>query len=255
MKKLGSVLAVLMMAGGLFALDGKQIAQKSHDVSESKTTHSAVVMELINSNGDVDTRMIEEFGIKENDLSSTVMVFRSPASVKNTRFLKKENDGRADDKWIYLPALKRVRRIASSDGSKSFMGTDFTYDDMETREVERDNHTLLKEETINGFDCYVLKAIAVDPEDSQYSHRVTWIRKDNFVPIKMELFDKSEKLVKVMSVLDLKQIDGYWTPVKAEMKNVQENHRTVITIKKIVFDKGVDKGVFSTNFLKSGRSK
>lgn len=255
MKRLVSVLSVLMLAGGLFSLDGREIAQKSHDVAESKTTRSAVMMELINSNGDVDTRMVEEFGIKEDGLSSTIMIFRAPASVKNTRFLKMENDGRADDKWIYLPALKRVRRIASSDGSKSFMGTDFTYDDMETREVERDNHTLLREENFNGFDCYVLRAESVDPEDSQYSYRVTWIRKDNFVPIKMELFDKNEKLEKVMTVLDLQQIDGYWTPVKAEMKNVQEDHKTVITIKKIVFDKGVDKKMFTTNFLKTGRSK
>ncbi|MBN2618181.1 MAG: outer membrane lipoprotein-sorting protein [Spirochaetales bacterium] len=253
-KQIVSILLVLFMAQGLFALDGTQIAEKAHDVAKSKSTHSAVLMELIDEKGDVDSRLVEEFGIKENDLSSTVMVFRSPASVKDTRFLKQENGGRADDKFIYLPALKRVRRIASSDGSKSFMGTDLTYDDMESRDVERDTHSLLREESFNGVDCYVVRAEAKDPADSQYAYRVSWIRKDNFVPIKTELFDKSQKLEKVMTVLDLQNIDGFWTPMKAQMENVQTNHKTVITIQKIEFDKGVSKNIFTQGFLQTGRT-
>lgn len=253
MKKLVTFIGLIMIAQGIFALDGKEIAVKVHDVSESKTTHSAIAMKLVDKNGKVDSRMIEEFGMKNGDLSSTVMVFKSPASVKNTRFLKKENDGSADDKWIYLPALKRVRRVASSDGSKSFMGTDFTYDDMETRDVERDIHTLLKEESIDGNECYVVKGQAKDKNDSQYSYRVSWIRKDNFVPIKVELYDKSEALLKVMVVKKLDNIDGYWTPLEVEMENIQSGHKTVLSIKKIEFDKGVNPKVFSQNFLSSGR--
>lgn len=255
MKKIISMIGLLMIAQGVFALDGTQIAQKSHDVSKSKTTHSAVVMELVDKNGKVDTRTIEEFGMKKNDLSSTVMIFKSPASVKNTRFLKKENEGGREDKFIYLPALKRVRRIASSDGGKSFMGTDFTYDDMETRDVDRDIHTLVKEESLNGEDCYVVKGVAKDPKDSQYSYRLSWIRKDNFVPVKLELYDNQSKLLKVMNVLDLQNIDGFWTPMVAEMKNVQTDHKTVITIKKIIFDKGVNGKVFTQGFLSTGRVK
>lgn len=253
MKKIISFVVLLMIAQGVFALDGTEIAIKVHDVAESKTTHSIVAMQLVDKNGNIDSRMIEEFGMKKDDLSSTVMVFKSPASVKNTRFLKKENEDSADDKWIFLPALKRVRRIASSDGGKSFMGTDFTYDDMETRDVERDIHTLLKEETIGSDECYVLKGQAKDKDDSQYAYRISWVRKDNFIPIKVELYDKSEELVKVMVINDLQQIDGYWTPMEVEMANVQTDHKTILSIKKIVFDKGVNSKVFSQSFLSSGR--
>ncbi len=254
MKKIITIIGLLTIAQGLFALDGKEIAIKAHDVSKSKTTHSAVSMTLVDKNGKSDVRMIEEFGKKDGDLSSTVMVFKSPASVKNTRFLKQENDGSADDKWIYLPALKRVRRIASSDGSKSFMGTDFTYDDMESRDVERDNHTLLREESINGEDCYVVRGEAKDSSDSQYSYRVSWIRKDNFVPVKVELFDKSQELIKIMTVRNLQNIDGFWTPMDVVMENVQTKHKTELSIKKIEFDKGVNPKVFSQSFLSSGRA-
>ncbi|QEN05967.1 outer membrane lipoprotein-sorting protein [Thiospirochaeta perfilievii] len=253
MKKLIALLSLVFIASGVYALDGKEIATSAHNVSKSKTTHSAVSMTLVDNNGKEDVRLLEEFGKKENDLSTTVMVFRSPASVKNTRFLKQENDGSADDKWIYLPALKRVRRIASSDGSKSFMGTDFTYDDMETRDVERDIHTLLKEEAVNGVDCYVVKAEAKDLNDSQYSYRVSWIRKDNFVPIKMELYDSNKELLKVMKVLDLQNIDGFWTPMEVVMENVQTEHKTILSIKKVEFDKGVNPKVFTQSYLSSGR--
>ena len=254
MKKLLSFIGLLTIASGAFALDGTQIAQASHDVAESKTTHSLVAMTLIDKNGVKDERIVEEWGRKENDLSDTIMVFRAPASVKNTRFLKKENEGAADDKWIYLPALKRVRRIASSDGGSSFMGTDFTYDDMESRDVERDNHELLREETVNGFDCYVVKGVAKDPEDSQYSYRISYIRKDNFVPIKLELFDKANDLEKVMEVQDLREVSGYWTPIKATMTNVQTGHSTSIEIKNIEFDKGVNPKIFTQSFMSSGRA-
>lgn len=253
MKKITGFISLLFLAQGLFALDGTEIAQRAHDVAESKTTHSAVAMTLIDKNGKEDPRMIEEFGMKENDLSTTIMIFKSPATVKDTRFMQKENDGSSDDKWIFLPALKKVRRIASSDGDKSFMGTDFTYDDMETRDVERDSHELIKEESVGEDECYVVKATSIDPEDSQYSYRISWIRKDNFVPVKMEMYDKSGDLVKVMQVLDLQQISGYWTPLEAIMENVQTGHKTKISVKKIVFDEGVDKRVFSQNFLLNGR--
>jgi hypothetical protein len=246
--------AALLLPATSFALTGTEIAQKAYDVEDGTTRHTAVQMDLIDKDGSVDARLIEEWGKDdENDLTSVVMVFRSPASVRDTRFLQIENKGRDDDKWIYLPALKRVRRIASSEGDKSFMGSDATYDDMDTREVEQDTHDLIKEESVGQWNCYVLKDTPVDPSDSQYSYRISWIDKQSFVPVKMEMYDKQGELVKVLTVEKLEQVQGYWTPLQNLLKNVQTGHSTRLTIKKIVFDESQPDALYTTNFLQTGR--
>jgi Outer membrane lipoprotein-sorting protein len=253
MKRIVPLLFTVIIPCSLFGLDGTEIAQRAHDIADGETSHSAVQMDLIESNGEVKSRLIEEWGKDEGELTSIVMGFRSPASVKDTRYLQIENEGRDDDKWIYLPALKRVRRIASSDGDKSFMGSDASYDDMESREVERDHHELLREERSAEWNCYVVKAWAKDPDDSQYAYRVTWFDKTSYVPVRVEMFDKREELVKVLTVEELRQIQGYWTPVQTLMKNVQTGHATRLTFKKIVYDEPLPELLFSTAFLETGR--
>jgi hypothetical protein len=246
--------SLVLLNAGLFAITGTEIAENAHNIPDPISSHGAVKMDLINASGDVDSRMVEEWTTEDSaGLGSTVMVFRSPASVANTRFLQKENDGRDDDKWIYLPALKRVRRIASSDGDKSFMGTDMTYDDMETREVEQDNHELLGEETFDKWNCYKVKGTSKDSEDSQYAYRITWFDKDSWYPVKVEMYDKSETLLKVMTVEDLQTVDGYLTPMSVYMENVQTNHATRVSMMKIVYDEEVSDRLFTTNYLESGR--
>ncbi len=253
MKTGALLMGLTLMNSGIFALTGTEIAQNAHNVADPRTTHAAVKMDLISENGDVDSRMVEEWSTEEDDLESTLMVFRSPATVANTRFLQKENDGRDEDKWIYLPALKRVRRIAASDGEKSFMGTDMTYDDMSNRDVDQDTHELLGEEQVGTWDCYKVKGQAKDPSDSQYSYRITWFDKATWYPVKVEMYDKSETLVKVMTVEKLEQISGYWTPMEVKMANVQTGHSTVVTMMKIVFDEAIADRLFTTNYLEQGR--
>ena len=109
--------------------------------------------------------------------------------MKDTRFLVLEQKGRPDDKFIYLPTLRRVRRIAAEEGGQSFMGSDFTYDDMSSRDIDDDVHTLLREENLDGVPCYVVKSVPKDAKNSQYHHRVSWVRKDNFIPIRVEIYE------------------------------------------------------------------
>jgi hypothetical protein len=237
----------------VFAITGTEVMQKAYDVAEPKFSHSAVQMDLIDANGSTETRMMEEWGKMENDLVSTVMVFRSPSSVKDTRFLQVENDGRANDKWIYLPALRTTRRIASAEGDKSFMGTDATYDDMETREVDVDIHELVGEESVGSYDCYKVKSVAKNLSDSQYGYRISYIDKDSFIPVKIEMFDKHDEPCKVLTVESLKQQDGYWIPFCNLMVDLQSGHSTRLTIHQIQLDKPISSKLFSTSFLKTGR--
>ncbi len=194
------------------------------------------------------------FGKKNSkNESMSLVIFHSPASVKNTRFLSLENKGRGSDQWIYLPALKKVRRIAASEGNKSFMGTDLTYDDMGARDIDDDTHTLAGEQKVAGRKCYVVESVPKDISSSQYSKRISYVDKERMIPVKMELFDKEGKLLKVMLMENIKNVQGHWTPLKTSMENVQEKHKTIITITKIVYDEKLPDGIFTTRFLQTGR--
>lgn len=254
-KRIGLVcLSLATFVLGAYAIDGTQIMQNAHDVKKPKFSHSAVKMDLIDKGGAVESRQIEEWGKDENDLTSMVMAFYTPASVKDTRFLQIENKDKDDDKWIYLPALRSTRRIASSEGDKSFMGTDATYDDMSTREVAQDNHELVGEKTVGSYDCYVVKSTAVDPADSQYAYRMNYIDKKTWVPVMVEMFDKKGgDLLKVLNVEKLENVGGYWVTMDTLLKNVKNGHSTRLTIMKIEVDKAVSPKLFTPAFLNTGR--
>lgn len=252
-KKMKSLLLMLLVSPALFAITGLEVAQQNEDRDKPVSTHMAIQMDLIEEGGKVSSRMIEQWGVEEGDLANSIMVFISPASVKNTRFLQVENEDRGDDKWIYLPAMKRVRRIASSDGSKSFMGSDASYDDMESRDIDRDTHELIREESFASWDCYVVKGQAKDPDDSQYAYRLTWFDKEIHYPVKVEMYDKSGELLKVMTIVDLQNIDGFWTPKDTIIKNVQTGHSTEMKVLNVEFDKPVNDRMFTTQFLSNGR--
>lgn len=260
MKKLSvkkTVMLFLMttfFVGFLFSEDGKSIIQKSLDIKRPKYTHSALRMTLINAKGEKEERKIEEWAKDPGDKTGAVMiVFKSPASLKDTRFLQIVNAGRANDKWIYLPSLRTVRRIAGAEGSKSFVGTEATYDDIETRKIEQDNHVLLGEEKVNGYDCWKIESVSVDPKDTQYSKKISYIDKNTYIPIKAEMYDKKNALLKELIIEKLEQKDGYWIPVKGYLKNVQTNHITALEILKLELDKPIDDKIFTQNFLNTGR--
>ena len=249
-----AALLVILSAASAYCLTGEEIAQNAHDRDTGSTSHALMQMDLIDKGGNINSRLVETWKMEdEKELDSLVMVFHKPASVKDTRFLVVENEGRDDDKWIYLPALKKVRRIDSSEGGNSFMGTDFTYDDMETRKVEEDSHDLIKEEKIAGYNCYAIEAASIDPDNSQYSRRISWIDRETWVPVKMELYDKKGNLEKVMTADRIEKVQGYWTIIKTTMKNVQTGHSTVLSMKKLVYDEKLNPALFTTKFLKTGR--
>ena len=240
--------------GMLAAEDGTAIVQKSLDVKRPLFTHSAVKMSLIDSSGNTEERMLEEWAKDPGDKTgAAVIAFRKPASVKDTRFLQIVNKDRANDKWIYLPALRTVRRIAGAEGSKSFMGTDADYDDLETRKIEQDTHTLLGEETVDSYQCWKVESVPVDPKSSRYSKKIAYIDKGTSVPVKAEMYDKKGKLLKVLHVETLEQKQDYWIPMKSKLTNVQTNHSTVLEILKIEIDKPINDQLFTQNFLNTGR--
>ena len=206
-KKITVLLVSSLVLSSVFADEkGKEIMKRAEDKKSPSFTQSMVLMELKDKSGSTDTRQVVQYGKDDGKKTSVVMDFKGPSSVKDTRFLQITNDNGPDDKWIYLPALKSVRRVNSSEGSKSFMGTDATYDDLSSRKLEEDEHEFLREETYtvsNGtsYECNVVKNTPIDKKSSQYSYRIVWVDKKTDCPVHSEMYDKNGKLIKTLDVL------------------------------------------------------
>ena len=254
-KKLTSVAVALLMGASAFAIDGTEIMTKVYDRQKPDFTKASVQLTLAKNGKVEETRNVGEYGRCKDNLSDVVMIFLSPASVK-----EKENDGKDDDKWIYLPSLKSTRRVAASDGSKAFVGTDFSYDDMSTREVADDTHELLKESEDKGNfkDLYVVKSTPKDPKSSQYSYRISYITKDAWIPTYIEMYDKKGKLHKVNEIKAIRKMPGtkgrvYNVPMENVMTNVQTGHSSTIKMVNLVVDQSLPDRYFTTDFLSSGK--
>ncbi len=254
MKKILMIAALLCAAAQMDAQTGRDIIQRVKDRPDGNTRYAEMQLTLMKKNGDKRERKMVSWAMDEGKDTKKIMFFTYPGDVKGTGFLTWDYDqaGKEDDKWLYLPAMKKTRRISgSSSKTDYFMGTDFTYDDMGGRSVDEDKHTLLREETRDGHKCWVVESVPNDPHEV-YSRKVTWIRQDSDTGVFCEFYDKLGKLHRVMTVTDLQKVEGFWTVMKMEMKNVQSGHSTQITVSEPKYDIKVDKSLFTVAKLEKG---
>jgi outer membrane lipoprotein-sorting protein len=233
-------------------LTGRQIVEKAYNLPTGDDQTSTLTMTLTNKSGQTRIRKIKQFTKDFSDVEKSIMFFMSPADVKNTSFMNWTYDSdKDDDQWIYLPALKKVKRISSDSKSDYFMGSDFTYDDLGDRKLDADAHKLLREETLEGNDCYVVESISKD-EDYIYSKTITWIRKENFVGLKKEFYDEDGELLKTLSIKEVEEISGFWVITHSVMENVQKNHKTTIKLTEVKINSGVPASKFSERMMMRG---
>lgn len=181
--------------------------------------------------------------------------FISPPDVKGTSTLVVERAEKDDDIWIYLPALKKVRRLVSNNKKDSFLGTDFSYADVIGYPVSNWSYSLVREEAVDGEACYVISAVPktdIVKTDSGYSKRVDWVRKSNFVTVKSEFWDESGQPLKTATFGDIRMVDqkaGKWQAMRLEANNTQTGHRTVIQFDSFKVNQKVDEQIFTTRHM------
>jgi outer membrane lipoprotein-sorting protein len=254
------ITAILAVTAAVFAqdaaLDAAAIVRSSRDRVTADTVSSRSRMVIAAKDGTTAERIIDQYSKDGPNGTRTIIVFQRPASVAGTRFHTKEKYGGGEDRWIFLPSLGKVRRIAASEGSGSFMGTDFSYDDISSasRETGLDNHTLLREESYNGKPCYVIES---RPKDSsyQYSRMVQWIDKDTKIGYKIELYDRknANSPVKIVEMKEIKDIQGRLTPMVTTMTTAGAGTSTTIYMDILKYDDPIPEGVFTTAYLENGR--
>ena len=255
-RKLTIVLAALIMLSAYqplkAQLTGQQIMEKVYHNPSGDDTQGNLSMTLINNRGEQRIRNLKQFIKDDGKVEKKIMFFLTPADVRNTSFMNwSYTDGRSDDQWIYLPALKRTKRISSDSKGDYFMGSDFTYDDLGDRHPTQDTHKLLLEESVEGKICYVVESIPVE-SDYMYSKILTWVMKDNFLALKREFYDERGNLLKILTIKKYDKIDGFWTILETEMHNVQKNHKTLMQFTDVQKNKGIPDSKFTERSMTLG---
>jgi len=238
----------------LHAQDAESIVRASRDRIKADTVSTRSKMVISAKDGSTTERVLDQYSKDGPKGSRTMIVFQQPATVAGTRFLTMETSGGADDRWIFLPSLGKVRRVAASEGGGSFMGTDFSYDDISSmsRGVELDTHTLLREENFGGSLCHVIQSV---PKDSsyQYSKMISWITKDSKITSKIELYDKRNTLVKTVEMSGIKEIQGRDTVTITKITTHAAGTSTTINMERVEYDRNIPEGVFTTKYLETGK--
>ncbi len=230
------------------SLTGEEILSKVEEVTQPATSHVIMRMILADSRGNSRERKVEMFR-KNEELSSSIIKFLEPADVKGTGFLALEKENGSDDMYLYLPALGSARRISSSQKNGSFVGTDFTYNDMAIiggGKFNRDyDSTVIKE----GEDSYQLKLIPVN-EDIDYKQVNIWIKRDSWYPLKLEFYNQKGELYKLMEVIEVEEKNNYYTIKDLIMKDLERGTSTEMIIEEVEYDLPLDDQIFTVRFLR-----
>jgi hypothetical protein len=256
MKKIITMIAIATLS---FALTPREIAEKSNNRDDGDKIVANMSMVLIDKRGKQRVREYKRYSIDQKDDIYSMMFFNKPTNIKDTSFLSLDYFGdRDDDQWLYLPALKKVKRIASDDKSSSFMGSDFTYSDMTKKNTDDYEYKLLKESKVRGNNVWVIQAIPKAQktiDETGYTKSIIFIRKDNFVMTRAIHFVKQGKKLKYMDVEKLETIDGIDTATKLTMttkKGKKTLHKTAIIINDIKYNQDINKSIFNTRNIEKG---
>ncbi|AGB40575.1 outer membrane lipoprotein-sorting protein [Halobacteroides halobius DSM 5150] len=254
MKKLVSLLVLISLLVGLSGLTGaadltgEDVLDKIKESIDANSAQLTLKMELYSSSGSKRERKMKVWTQEQNQ-DKAMMRFLAPASIEGTGFLSQDKANGEEEMYLYMPALGGVRKIAGSQKNGSFVGTDFSYNDLSI--LGGGNYKEDYEATILNKDSsqYLLKLVPTD-EEIEYKYGKMWVRKSNWVPSKIKFYDAQGKLYKVLTNDNIKQIDGYWTPYQMTMKNKQQGTKTVLYIKEITYDQQINPRRFTTRNLR-----
>ncbi len=231
---------------------GLEIAKASRAYDRGFKDFTAdMTMTLKSKSGQTSTRNIRIRTLEvEGDGDKSLSIFDEPRDVKGTAMLTYSHGLDPDDQWLYLPALKRVKRISSRNKSGPFMGSTFAFEDLGSQEVEKYSYKYIGEETCGDWQCYIIERYP-EYKHSGYTRQLAWIDKEGYRATKIEFYDRKKTLLKTLTAGDFQQyIDHYWRPGFMDMVNHQKGTSTRLEWKNYQFQTGLDDGDFRSQALK-----
>ncbi|WP_415249805.1 outer membrane lipoprotein-sorting protein [Sulfurimonas sp.] len=246
MKKI--IVSSILLVSSIFAMSNVEVAQKSDDVmSGFVDSVSQMEMKLINARGQEKIRTMSMKVLEGKVEDKSLMEFTTPADVKGTKFLNYEHVNKDDDQWLYLPALKRVKRISSKKKSGAFMGSEFSYEDLSAFNVNK--YTYENGEAQESGSNFVVESVPVS-KHSGYTKRISYVDKESFLIQKVEYYDRKKQLLKTATFSEYKKFGEVNRIGKIHMQNIQNDKTTILVWSKEKIKTGLTAKKFHKRYLK-----
>lgn len=235
-------------------LDATQIMKKSHLALYygGDDGLAEVKMTIVNSKGKERLREFTmlRLDLEEGGRQDYYTYFKKPSDVSRLTFMVHKLPSETDNRWLYVPSVDLVKRISADDKNSSFVGSDFTYEDVSGRHWTEDNHTLLSENTYNDRAVYVIESIPKEPYKG-FARKVSYIDKENFLPLKEEYYDDKDRLERIYTAEKVEEIEGINTATVRKMENVRKNQYTLVEFTGIDYNVGAGEDIFTERYLKN----
>ena len=233
--QVGLVAVLVLFARGTAAQDARQIVDEAQKRADAKSQRYEGLLQVFDTKGKVSDKRWSFERLGSSGRSKAVLRFTAPAEVKGVALLIVNHPDRASDQWMWTPALERDRRIALQDRSTRFFGTDFSFEDLEERDVGQFDYKLAGEETVDGQLCWKIESKPKESKSSQYTKSYVWVRKDNYAFARIENYVKDEA-VRRLTYSDIRNVQGIWTARQMEMTDLRRNSRTRLTLDKLEYN-------------------
>ena len=229
--------ALLLLApfAAAAADDARQIVQESQKRSDASSQRYEGLLQVFDEKGKVSDKRWTLERLGSHGTSKMVLRFTQPAEVKGVALLVVNHPDRASDQWMWTPAIERDRRIALQDRSTRFFGTDFSFEDLEERDVDQYDYSLIGDDVVEGATTWKIQSIPRQAKSSQYTRSIVWIRKDNYAVARIENYSR-EQLVRRLNYSDIQNVQGIWTARQMEMTDLRRKSRTRLTLDKLQYN-------------------
>ena len=241
--------ATLFSWSVLHAQDAEQIVNEAQKRATTTSERYSGVLQSFDATGKTSEKRWIFERVGAHGQSKTIIRFTEPPEVQNVALLIVNNPQRASDQWMWTPALQRDRRIALQDRSTRFFGTDFTFEDLEERVAGHYVHTLLDEEAVDGAATWKIQAVARPSRSSQYTRQILWIRKDNYVTVRVDSYVK-EDVVRRLQSSRISPVEGVWTAQEMVMGDIARGTRTRLVLEKVQYNLPLREADFTVQALR-----
>jgi len=251
MNKIAGLLQVLVLlsAGPATAQDARQIMEEVQKRAQAKSQRYEGTLQVIDRNGRTTEKRWEYDRLGSAGRSKAVLRFTGPAEVKGVALLVVNHPDRSSDQWMWTPAIARDRRIALQDRSTRFFGTDFSFEDLEERDVGQFEYKLLGEEAVDGAACWRIESRPKQSKTSQYTRSVVWVRQDHYVFARLESYI-NDQVVRRLNYSQIENAQGIWSARRLEMTDLRRQSRTILRLEKLTYNLPLDEEAFTLQALR-----
>jgi hypothetical protein len=230
------VVGVVLASPDIRAADNaRQIVEEAQKRTDANSQRYEGLLQVFDAKGKISDKRWAFERLGSHGRSKSVLRFTAPAEVKGVALLVVNHPERASDQWMWTPAIERDRRIAFQDRSTRFFGTDFTFEDLEERDVDQYDHTMLGADTIDGAACWKIQSTPKKTRSSQYTRSIVWIRKDNYTTVRLDNFVKDDVVRRLLSS-NLENIQGIWTARLLDMTDLRRGTHTRLSLQQVKYN-------------------